>query len=72
MNRLLKLFSDTDQISKSSITNNNTEQLSMKSYSEITTIINESSTKLSSATNHISNTSITNNNTEQLSMKLTI
>ena len=41
----------------------------MKSPSEITTIDNESSTKLSSAIDQISNSSITNNNTEHLSMK---
>ena len=64
-----KLSSATDQVSKSSITNNNTEQFSMKSPSEISTNTNESSTKLSSTTNHISKFSISNNNTEQISMK---
>ena len=43
----------------------------MKSPSDITTIINDSSTKLSSATDQISKSLITNNNTEQLCMKST-
>ena len=41
----------------------------MKSSSEITTIINESSTKLSSATNQVYKSLITNNNCHQLLMK---
>ena len=41
----------------------------MKLFSEITTIINESSTKLSSATNQVYKSLITNNNCHQLLMK---
>ena len=40
-----KVSSTTTQVSKTSIKNNNTEQLLMTSLSDITTIINESSTK---------------------------
>ena len=53
----LKLSSVTDQVSNSTIANNNTEQKCTKLPSEITTITNELSTN-----------SITKNNTEQIYM----
>ena len=63
------MSSATDQISKFSITNSNTEQICIKSPSKITTNTNESSTKLSSTTDQVSKSSITNNNCDQCSMK---
>ena len=63
-----RLSSATDQVSKSLISNDNTEQICMKSPFEITTIPNKSSTKLSSTTNQVSKSLISNNNTEQICM----
>ena len=58
---LIKLSSDSDQISNCSIIKNSTEQNCMKSLSEITTNANVSSTNISSVTGQVSYSTIANN-----------